>query len=749
MATQIQRTQSAATTSPSEPPPIARSQSAPTLSSVVSEKLPGAIELTATPATRPPARINAASMTPKETQYTLEREVRWQGKNYILKLDFPCETTKGEEIEATAREYADYFVQDLIANLGKQKGIKPGENCEILFDETGYTIYSTPKGFDAASAGAFEKIAPEKKFEAREQQSQALSTILKSPPTEGKTYAQTVHEKLSSSEHLGTLRSTVRSSRNEQSKTLAPVNLVHHRHSCYLNTAFQQLVNDERLVDELSDPNNFKDGTNNKLYQAIQSYRNAQVEGKKKVDISDTLGITSEQQMDVKDAWAALSRHLMDGDHAPPRLASIFSERTVHVPNEGANLSDLASSLFEETDKLPEVISIQTDRIKVGELPTGLSAKIEEGVKKVIHKTLLELEDQQMPEELSASLYVDSSEDGHIENELAIIDRILEDEKLLQQALKILPKNLKAPIHKCRIREIRKNEKPVQVDDGKVIIKGQPYKITSFAVHTGDAEGGHYVAFIKKGNQHYKIDDISKVTGIGVTEFDAAAQTAAFYTLHKEDVATASPTTSITAPAPKARNQIIAIDGKEITTITGTSVEFSSEEGEMNLVETGFTLVNPTNKDLKLPHPQLQGMLARNLQHGIEKAEKARKDQTSWLGGVFNRGSYSPRGKVTGPDMLLVHHVDTNPANSFPIIHLPVKGPLTKEEIKQAVKDALAFDQKNGNAKLKLAFPIFKATTDAPDREIASWMREAITEYCQTTDGVRQGHIKIIYPKAP
>ncbi len=57
--------------------------------------------------------------------------------------------------------------------------------------------------------------------------------------------------------------------------------------------------------------------------------------------------------------------------------------------------------------------------------------------------------------------------------------------------------------------EVRISDKPIEIPD-TFTLQDKTMRLTSIVCHRGDASGGHYISYIRKGEQWYLIDDLKK-----------------------------------------------------------------------------------------------------------------------------------------------------------------------------------------------------------------------------------------------
>lgn len=202
--------------------------------------------------------------------YPFTKRVYWKGESYLLSIDFPCKDWAklgNDELRKAAEEYADIFLADLQTQLDTQTceegdKIKPGDDIAIHFQgEKGYVVYTQP-GFDT-----HDTASKTKRLEATNDTSRELSKIISNNVTERDNYPAALVQKLQSS----TLKDLRDKAIANKPVNLEPIKLEHNENNCFLNSAFQLLVNDPVLREDLRDPNNYiKD--NDPLYNAIIAY---------------------------------------------------------------------------------------------------------------------------------------------------------------------------------------------------------------------------------------------------------------------------------------------------------------------------------------------------------------------------------------------------------------------------------------------------------------------------------------------
>lgn len=742
----------------------------------------GTVEVLATPAPTG-QRINAtnaASMTPDRNprlwKYELKDIVIGHQK-YTLYLDYPLEKpfeqlTPQEKMQVkdAAEECAKYLVEDLRITIDNQEKVKAGDNIRILFQgDEGYLVTKDDGKLTSLDSAAIDRLkADENTIKATTDQSKALSAAI------GAGSVQSTLNTLEKSPKLETLRTKVHHQKTLSAKAALPVNLKNSNNACFLSAAFQQLVTDPLLFDELSDPANFKDGVENKLYKAIQAYRNHQIsQNTTKIDIANILGIDTSSQMDsLTDGWNKLADFLnfadSNADTEPcisesSKLYALFKEPVfVNIPNPpdpqqtlDALLANSNAFANKSSEELPEVMSVQVqNRVEWPKLSTvsNLITELSEPLRKKILEILTKREPLEQnidedgfgdpcPTETEYQNAFNLSEFIHRNN--GTLDKALDDRKMRSLILEFLDEREKILLTNA-INSIAptKNSTPLQINNTTVQVKAIPYEIAGFVHHSGEAATqGHYTQYFRRDGKFYKLNDQSARSPQVITEalFLQAAKQASYYTLHKQEIVNNNPNPRNGQEQSQPENQV-----ENGIQIENTSTNYSLETGTMSAVQEDFVLINPSNKGLHNIHPQMDNLVKRETIIRQINTELAAINSGTFRFGPFKKSelTFEPRddNRWTGPAPTML--LGTNSGRSM--IHIPLKPNPALDDVKQAVTDVLRYAMER--KKTKIAFPVFQISGKSA-AEVVESMQIAIEAFVQAhPEKWREGHIKIIEP---
>ncbi len=763
-------------TIPAAPPTTAPAQAQPAATTQVPiPSAPGRTEIEAMPSADP--SVSTAQVNKQKTKrcYTLEKQFVWRGEKYRVEIDFPTETilepgsAEETQFKGEAARYAEIFIEDLKSRLDAENKILPGDDFSVFFNEAGYTAVNLDKnpGFDPTNMTEESLKGKEKVILARNETAKILSQAI------GAETATKIRACLAN-KAIDPLRKSVAKEKAKAAINAAPVNLKQKNNSCFIDAPLQQLLNDPTLTEDLSNPDYYLGGTKNKLYRAVQKYREAQKSGER-VNLASILREPGEPHLDrtgvqldaLTDAWNKFPDFL-DFNKIPKEshLYSLFQARVMFHVGNGGKIEDLV-----KTDReFPDVISLQVqDRVQLT-LPTGkLSDRLSfeeagnflvalQGIEETTEKErkslqqklgTLELHNFESDTELSSENYATCLDALHsdaknrkilaryfVENTLNNqgANAVLDNEECLQAAFSLLKQEAKDPIHAKRIPGRVKNDHAAEIAPSGVVTLGtKKYDVISFTAHQGSStDSGHHIAYYRKGDVCYKLDDLQQSPeSITLQAFLKAAETASFYTLHKEGLSTDKGETS----AKKAEEEaLVATESEEIG-----STKLDEVEGNLTRIGKSFTLVNPSNTNFVNPHPQLKDIVeTRQLAEQIS-TEAVKEDV--W---------YKPRKKFTPHNLLGAADMLTTNASGRTIFHIPLPEGMGQTEVDHAIKDILDYAMKSG--KHEIAIPVFQIAGREED-EIVGMMRKAITNYINaqatTSKPWRGGHIRIVRSEKP
>lgn len=692
----------------------------------------GQVAIQATPAT--PSTITTASFQKESPAnlYSFSKKVRWKSENYILKLDFPCKNWRElskDQLRKAADDYAEYFVADLLETLEAEKGdkrIQPGDDFEILFEgEKGYTAFIPTNGFNALTEDV-RKL--DKVVQATSDQSKTLSQIIEKIPEQDLSYAQTIFTALATEKSLATLRERIEKRRTATAIASDPINLKPQNNGCFINAAFQILVNDpnEEVFRALRDRSNYAGEEESPLYKAVIAYDKSQRLGSR-CDVINILNIPNKEQADaVLDALEKFEGYLSKDADECLKTALITLPSVI----DGTSLEAIASKRFENCETLEDLhndFSIYVPRIIP---PTNLTLDI------ILKHIIPELDDISIPTDYASDPLEDlpnEEQQKAIDNDFA--QKILQNTELYDRIFPQLSEDTQKQINEARaaISKPTKNETPISIDSqGIVKVTAQDdsektYDLMSFISHTGTDGNGHYVTYLRKGDKFWRLDDKKAFAeSISLKQFVKAARESGCYYRFKEQPLPSSSDSS----NPEDKKQVeeksnrIVVEPQEIK---GTL--YSEEEGKMEMKD--FILVNPSNRNLHEFHPQI-----------LEVVDKKTVQQEILTTSAATR-VFEPRTGNKWYNFAPGTFLTTS--SKQPILHIALNPLKTEADVKQATTDALESIMKKG--KLQVAFPVFKYEGKENEDTVVSWMKQAITSFVADHDNEwRTGHIKIIRP---
>ncbi len=358
------------------PPLTTPSATSVATSALTAPSKPGEVKIAVAPATEP-NEVNVASATVYKNKnvyhYVKKKTVEWKGEQYRFKINYPCENWEQlnpDELNAMAEEYADYLVSLCLRNLDAQqvpdeskgkKKIEPGDDISIILKgEQGMVLVGAdqslnPMDYSEEDLEKLPKVIKDTSAEAK-----ALCQIIESTPNEKQTYPSVVHDRLHNDPKLSNLQTTVNKRRAEAAGSSTPKNLVNSRNACYGNTAFHTLVDDPSLVDELSNPENFDGGNKNRLYKAIQEYRQNK---SSKLDIFKILEWDPIIQQDIMDAWTKLRGQFNWNEISPnSHLRSVCDSLRGQIQGSGDHLDQVLEAAWTRPREKGETGDWKADR---------------------------------------------------------------------------------------------------------------------------------------------------------------------------------------------------------------------------------------------------------------------------------------------------------------------------------------------------------------------------------------------------
>lgn len=581
--------------------------------------------------------------------YHFTKKVSWKGESYLLSIDFPCkdwQNLNADALKCAADEYAAIFLADLQEQLDNQTSpeeeqIKPGDDIAIHFQgEKGYVVY-TQSGFDTHTDPSSKK----KQMQATRETSCALSKIINDTITDTDNYSASLHQSLQSD----TFKNLRAKAIDNKPVNVEPLQLKHQENNCFLNAAFQLLVNDPVLHDDLRNQDNYTQSGKDELYQAITAY---------------------DRHKSKSTPFELPEFGLVTGDHEDAVLGA---------------LDVLTKERFWE-ETIPSF------------LPDP--AKFEEG-KTLSLEAIAKEQNKELPN--AFNIYVSRATDtGKAKDKVAGIN-----------------------------------------DKGTLSLTKEgttkAYELTSFMLHIGDdINQGHYVTYLRKGDQCWKLDDLSKVQSIDLKTFLSKAADGSYFRFCEEK--TTNTMAASTTPA-KEPNKVLEVIGN----IPTNGFTISVEKGSMANAE-GYLLVHPSTTDINRLHPQFTE-ICPNLAQEI-------KTENSWnnVWGLRKISYESAHEGLFGQRVA----ADIVQGTTSSTIHVPLNNDIfaaphddaEQKLISGWIEDTLNYAQEHGHTKLALPIP-YGSGPDVKAVYQESAMTNAIQIYLRHQSNKFRGglDVKIIYPK--
>ncbi|MBU6445898.1 MAG: hypothetical protein KGQ49_00690, partial [Verrucomicrobia bacterium] len=309
----------------------------------------------ATPSKKEPQATASFQKQDQEREITVKKQLDWSGQKYTFTIHLPLENplhtmSKSErmQFQKQADDLAELMIQDLKQQLDAQykngkasgkKKIEPGDNCRILFDDSGKYIIAHEDDVSSIDPDKPDTFNDKRAYEANGPTSKQIVLAACSKKAE-KMYQCLQHESLKP------LRMATQKKTAEQAADASPVNLIFKKNSCFIDAPFQQLVTDPTVAKDLINPDYYKDGTDSALYKAVTAYRAAQLKGER-VDVASILrnkGLdASGKQLDaLLDGWYRFADFFnFDAIPEESKLHDLFTKPCVFTLGKGGKLNDL------------------------------------------------------------------------------------------------------------------------------------------------------------------------------------------------------------------------------------------------------------------------------------------------------------------------------------------------------------------------------------------------------------------------
>lgn len=526
----------------------------------------GTLQIDATPSTELSANdatvaVGRVSLHNHPNIYKHKSVFRWKEKRYVFELEIPILTPEKELIQAQREElddavakYKKMFVQNLIQKMSNQSGIRAGDSFEILFTNEGYVVYiPNPEiNFDPETHSIQEAITSgymQSPITVEDNVARAFSDIIQSGTAKG------IEEGLK----LDILKTYLPSQpKPSASGPFRPVGLENpNRTNCYFNTAFQMWMATPAIRDLVNHPELIRDGESSLLYKALKDYTN----GLQPLDLTalkTSLGLKNEQN-DSDDAIQCLQAQLIESPgsslHCQVQLRSkqLVNEQDVWVDNEQKPIDRMiarrtirleSGKSFEQLYNEPEsevyVGDPNVEYIYINRMIADRLA-LSDSDKRGFLKTVMENASMTdaVRQQLSLPLSGQSLKD---EGALKLANTILSNDAQFETAFSLLNQKERDAFWET-----------VRQQKNKVVIN-PPTKIgerelCSFSVHTGTANGGHHYAYVRDGDNYWKISDTSVEKLPDSSEFRAQLKNASSLMYAKKGAASPASQTGASGAA--------------------------------------------------------------------------------------------------------------------------------------------------------------------------------------------------------
>lgn len=337
----------------------------------------------------------------QDREIAVKRNFKWKGEQYQLNLHLPLskpifQLDKSElaQFKKQADELADLMVEDLRQQLDAQytkppgePKIEPGDNCQVTFDESGKYVVAHEDDEASLNLDNPETFKGKRAHIAEGAASSAIAKAACARET------LKMNQTLRSTE-LNSLREIAQKGAFQKAGNAAPINLVNDSNACWGNSAFQQLVNDDLVAEELADPANYFDGSQNRLFQAVQQYRKNQETGEK-LNLFEILGLDPREQNDVMEAWFIFYDQFdlsaIQSRNPNSHLLALFTTNLRGSLAKGKSLNEIAIHAWGRKDvDPPDVLTLHLeDRLSHSSPISDLDKKLGDNEKKEFLKAIL------------------------------------------------------------------------------------------------------------------------------------------------------------------------------------------------------------------------------------------------------------------------------------------------------------------------------------------------------------------------